>query len=56
VKLNGTARNTAWLPVELLSGKNNRLEFTLAKLPSRTWATQPADFPPSFDASGTIKQ
>ena len=50
LELNGGAYKSAWLPLDALSTKQNRLVFGLTAQPSRSWATQAADFPPSFDA------
>lgn len=49
VKLTGKPHTSTWLPLEALSGRQNRLEFILKTRPNRTWAAQPADLPPSFD-------
>lgn len=49
VKLNGKPYGSAWLPLEKLAAGVNRLEFGLAEQPG-SWAVQPANFPPSFDA------
>lgn len=49
VKLNGKAYNSTWLPMDALTAKENRLEFQLGPQPNKTWATQPANLPPSFD-------
>jgi len=49
VSLNGVPRAGAWLPLDALSAKQNRLEFTLQEQPDATWAAAPASLPPSFD-------
>lgn len=49
VALNGAARTGAWLPLDALSAKHNRLEFTLRTKPDKTWGSAPENFPPSFD-------
>lgn len=50
VKLNGKAYDSTWLPLDVLIAKENRLEFLLGAQPNKTWGTQRADLPPSFDA------
>lgn len=49
VSLNGAPRASAWLPLDALSGKRNRVEFTLQTKPDHAWAVGPANLPPSFD-------
>jgi predicted alpha-1,2-mannosidase len=51
VELNGRPYNSAWVPLEKLQSRHNRLEFTLGKEANRVWASRPEDFPPSFDVS-----
>ena len=50
VKLNGIACDSAWLSLDALSARENRLEFQLGPQPNKTWGAQPANRPPSFDA------
>jgi putative alpha-1,2-mannosidase len=50
VNLNGVPRQGAWLPLDALSAQHNKLEFELQSDPDPTWASAPANFPPSFDA------
>ncbi len=50
VELNGKPYPSAWLPVSKLQSGQNRLEFTLGAEPNRSWASQPENLPPSFDA------
>jgi predicted alpha-1,2-mannosidase len=50
VTLNGRAYDSAWLPLEALSARENRLEFLLGRQPNKTWGTRRASLPPSFDA------
>jgi putative alpha-1,2-mannosidase len=47
VTLDGQSWPSAWLPWEKLKG-GAELEFRLGERPSG-WATQPADFPPSYE-------
>ena len=49
VEWNGKPYESAWLPLDRLTEGTNRLHFVLGKQPG-SWATQPASFPPSFDA------
>jgi predicted alpha-1,2-mannosidase len=49
VSLNGAPRSSAWLPLDALSAKQNRLEFMLQKEPDHNWASRQDDLPPSFD-------
>jgi predicted alpha-1,2-mannosidase len=49
VRLNGKPYASAWLPLEALAAGLNHLEFVLGPQPNRTWATQPANLPPSFE-------
>lgn len=49
VKLNGKSYDTTWLPLDKLSAKSNRLDFTLSSEPSKSWASKPDEMPPSFD-------
>jgi len=49
VSLNGVPHTSAWLSLDALSAKHNRLEFTLQSKPDPAWAAAPANFPPSFD-------
>jgi len=51
VRLNGRPYDSTWLPLDVLSAKENRLEFLLGAKPNMTWGTQRANFPPSFDDS-----
>ena len=50
VALNGRPRAGAWLPLDALTARENRLEFRLGTEPNPAWATDPATLPPSFDA------
>ena len=50
VTLNGRAHDSAWLPLEALTAKENRLEFLLGSQPNKTWGAHGASLPPSFDA------
>lgn len=50
VTLNGRAHDSAWLPLEALTAKENRLEFLLGRQPNKTWGAHGASLPPSFDA------
>lgn len=49
VKLNARPFDRSWLPMEALTAKRNRLEFTLRNEPNKLWAAQADAFPPSFD-------
>jgi putative alpha-1,2-mannosidase len=51
VKLNGQPYASTWLPLDALSAGVNRLEFTLGTQPGKTWGTNRAVRPPSFDDS-----
>jgi predicted alpha-1,2-mannosidase len=51
VKLNGQPYSSTWLPLDALSAGVNRLEFTLGTQPAKTWGTNRAVRPPSFDDS-----
>jgi predicted alpha-1,2-mannosidase len=55
VSLNGAPHTSAWLPLDALSAKHNRLEFMLQTKPDPTWAAAPADLPPSFDVNVPAK-
>jgi putative alpha-1,2-mannosidase len=55
VHLNGVPHPSAWLPLDALSAKHNRLEFTLQGKPDPDWAAAPADLPPSFDSNVPAK-
>ncbi len=50
VELNGKPYQSAWLPISKFQKGQNRLEFTLGNEPNRSWASQPENVPPSFDA------
>lgn len=50
VLLNGKAYGKTWLPLDALSAKHNRLEFTLRAQPGGSWGTGEASIPPSFDS------
>jgi predicted alpha-1,2-mannosidase len=50
VKLNGRDHRSAWLPLEELAGRENRLEFSLGTQPNPTWGADPASLPPSFES------
>jgi putative alpha-1,2-mannosidase len=50
VRLNGKAHESTWLPLEALSAKENRLEFSLGSQPNPTWGTGSVSLPPSFDS------
>ncbi len=47
VKLNGSRLNRCWIPVSAIT-HGGRLDFHLGATPNRTWATAPADRPPSL--------
>jgi putative alpha-1,2-mannosidase len=49
VKLNGRPYDSTWLPLDVLSAQENRLEFRLGAQPDKSWAAQPTARPPSFD-------
>jgi predicted alpha-1,2-mannosidase len=49
VKLNGSTYDSTWLPLDVLSAKENRLEFLLGAQPNKTWGAHRASLPPSFD-------
>ena len=49
VKLNGSTYDSTWLPLDVLSAKENRLEFLLGAPPNKTWGAARASLPPSFD-------
>jgi len=49
VKLNGSTYDSTWLPLDILSAKENRLEFLLGAQPNKTWGAHRASLPPSFD-------
>lgn len=49
VRLNGKAQNSAWLPLDKLQARTNRLDFKMVASPNKSWATRPEDRPPSFD-------
>ncbi len=49
VSLNGVPRSSAWLPLDALSARQNRLKFKLQKEPDHNWASRQADLPPSLD-------
>jgi predicted alpha-1,2-mannosidase len=46
--LNGTPSNRAWVPESFVTG-GGTLAYTLGTSPNTTWASAPADAPPSFD-------
>jgi predicted alpha-1,2-mannosidase len=46
--VNGSASNRAWLPASFVAN-GGTLAFTLSATPNTTWASAPADAPPSFD-------
>jgi predicted alpha-1,2-mannosidase len=50
VTLNGHSYPSSWLPLKALSGERNLLQFKLGEQPNKSWAAQPEDAPPSFDA------
>jgi predicted alpha-1,2-mannosidase len=50
VKLNGSAYDSTWLPLEVLSARENRLEFLLGTQPNKKWGALGANLPPSFDS------
>jgi predicted alpha-1,2-mannosidase len=50
VRLNGKAYHSTWLPLEVLSAQENRLEFLLGARPNKGWGADRANQPPSFDA------
>jgi len=47
--LNGKRHRSAWLPLSALTAGHSKLEFTLQAQPDRSWASDVASFPPSFD-------
>ena len=49
MKLNGRTYDSTWLPLDVLSAKENRLEFLLGAQPNKTWGASRASLPPSFD-------
>jgi predicted alpha-1,2-mannosidase len=51
VTLNGQPCDSAWLPLDALSAKDNHLEFSLGTEPNKAWGANRASFPPSFDAA-----
>jgi predicted alpha-1,2-mannosidase len=53
VTLNGKPFASTWLPLDALTARTNRLQFSLGTRPSKTWGTSPVDWPPSFDDSAT---
>jgi putative alpha-1,2-mannosidase len=50
VTVNGVPHASSWLALSALSQPTNRIEFQMQPEPDHSWATQPADFPPSFDS------
>ena len=52
VKLNGRAYESTWLPIDVLTAKDNHLEFLLGRQPNKTWGAFRASLPPSFDVPG----
>jgi putative alpha-1,2-mannosidase len=48
LKVNGKAVTATFLP-ESFTLQGGTLEFTLGKVPNRTWGVSEADRPPSFD-------
>ena len=50
-KLNGQPYESAWLPIAKLRTGMNRLEFLMGTQPNHSWATQPENLPPSFEAT-----
>jgi predicted alpha-1,2-mannosidase len=46
--LNGKSYSRAWLPMEIINSGTTTLKFTLSDTPNTTWASNPADAPPSF--------
>jgi putative alpha-1,2-mannosidase len=48
VRLNGQPLNSAWLPLESLTSRINRLEFIMGPAPHKSWANRNEDRPPSF--------
>jgi predicted alpha-1,2-mannosidase len=53
VQLNGKALSSAWLPLDRLDAKTNRLQFVMGTTPNRSWAAREADKPPSYTAQST---
>ena len=50
VRLNGNALDSAWLPLDRLNSRINRLEFVMGPVPNKNWASRKEDRPPSFKA------
>jgi predicted alpha-1,2-mannosidase len=50
-RLNGEALDSAWLPLDRLNSRINRLEFVMGPVPNRSWASRNEDKPPSFKAT-----
>lgn len=50
VRLNGQSLNSAWLPLDRLTIRINKLEFVMGQAPNKEWANRNEDRPPSFKA------
>src|SRR5713226_4168038 len=51
VEVNSKSHPSGWLKLAELSKRQSRIEFRMQPEPNQTWATQPEDFPPSFDVT-----
>jgi predicted alpha-1,2-mannosidase len=51
VRLNGQPLNSAWLSLDRLTSRSNRLEFVMGPAPNKEWANRNEDRPPSFNAN-----
>jgi len=49
LRVNRRSHASSWLKLSELSRGRNKIEFHMQPDPDQTWATQPEDFPPSFD-------
>jgi predicted alpha-1,2-mannosidase len=55
VRVNGKKHHSSWLKLSDLSARKNAVEFQLQAEPDHTWATQPENYPPSFDVGSMSK-